>query len=165
MDFTGQAATFLTTLVIGALLSVIFDFYRVLRGIFKPRSIVTYLFDLLYWLLAIFLTFSGLLVSNWGELRFYIFIGLAGGAILYFRLFSRYVVFLLIRGIRLALAVMTGLRVLTAKFIVKPLIYCARLACMPFLYGMKKTAGIRRRLTGWLRTRLWQSQDRNAPPK
>lgn len=165
MDFTGQAATFLTTLVLGALLSVIFDFYRVLRGIFKPRSAITYVFDLLYWLLAIFLAFSVLLISNWGELRFYIFIGLAGGALLYFRLLSRYVLFALIRSIRLLLLTITWFKALAAKLLVQPVVYCAGLACRPFIYGAGRAAAVRRRLSGWLRARLRRPPNQDAPPK
>lgn len=164
MDFTGQAATFLMTVVVGVLLGVIFDFYRVLRGVFKPRAITTYLFDLLYWLFAIVIAFGGLLVSNWGELRFYVFLGLTGGAALYYKLLSRYAIWLLVRTIRAFLLTLEWLNKLVITIIIKPAGWLLRLCLLPFHYAGRKTAGLKSRAAGWYK-KILPSVKQDVPPK
>lgn len=164
MDFTGQAATFVMTVTVGVLLGVIFDFYRVLRGVFKPRAITTYIFDLMYWLLAIALAFGGLLVSNWGELRFYVFLGLTGGAAIYYKLLSRYAIWLLVRTIRVFLLTLEWLNKLVITFIIKPAGWFLRLCLMPFTYAGRKTAGLKNRATVWYK-KLLPPIKQDIPPK
>lgn len=164
MDFAGQLYTFLTTMVIGVSLGFIFDFYRVLRGIFKPRSVVTYMFDFFYWLLAIIITFGGLLASNWGELRFYVFIGLLGGAVLYFRLISRFSILILVRTIRMVLFVVGWIKMVVTKLFIKPLMYCLGVFVVPFTYAGRKTARAKNKVTVWLKSKL-QPPNQDIPPE
>jgi len=159
VDFTGQAITFVTTLVTGALLGVIFDFYRVLRGIFKPRAVITYLFDCLYWLFATILAFATLLASNWGELRLYVFMGLAGGAAIYYRLLSRYAVIFLVRVIRLIVWLARWIHTLVVKLVLRPLGYCFGIFMLPFAFAGRKLGGAKRRAAAW-----WRSKWPPPPP-
>ena len=85
MELNGQVFTFLMTIVTGMLLGGLFDCYRVLRRTFKPKAFMTWLADLLYWLVATVVMFIALVFSNWGELRFYVFIGVLSGLGVYYR--------------------------------------------------------------------------------
>ncbi len=73
----------------GVLIGVILDTYRVLKARFRLRGWVVSLVDFLYWAVSAALVFSLLLWSNWGELRFYIFVAVLTGFFLYLSWLSR----------------------------------------------------------------------------
>lgn len=79
----------LAVVLLGCLLGVLFDFYRVLHYIFKPRAPVVYLLDLIYTVLIIVVGFVTLLLVNWAEARLYIYLGIICGAAAYFYWCSR----------------------------------------------------------------------------
>lgn len=80
------------TLLSGALLGLFFDLYRVLRALWRPGPLWTRVGDLLFWLFALCLLFSLLLLGNWGEMRLYVIVGWSLGFLLYNRIFSRQIV-------------------------------------------------------------------------
>ncbi|MBA4542436.1 MULTISPECIES: spore cortex biosynthesis protein YabQ [Thermoactinomyces] len=73
----------------GLILGVFLDFYRVLTIRFRLRGWIISLIDLLYWVVSAGLVFGLLFWSNWGEMRFYFFVAVGVGFLLYFRWFSR----------------------------------------------------------------------------
>lgn len=87
-----QFVTFATMFVSGALLGIIFDTYRVVSRPFKWSRLTFSLFDIIYWIIATVVVFGVLFVSNDGELRFFIFIGLLLGTWFYFSLVSSYMI-------------------------------------------------------------------------
>lgn len=72
----------------GLILGVALDAYRVLKERFRLRGWVVSLVDLLYWVAAASLVFHLLVWSNWGELRFYVFMAVLAGFWTYFSWFS-----------------------------------------------------------------------------
>jgi spore cortex biosynthesis protein YabQ len=78
-------------LLFGHFLAFIFDLYRVVRGFGYLDNIFTKIIDFVFCLLAAIMTFIILLRSNLGQIRFYIFISLALGILLYNRLLSKFV--------------------------------------------------------------------------
>lgn len=67
----------------GVIIGVFFDFFRILRRSFKTSDIITYIEDILFWIITgLFLLFV-LFKINDGQIRFYNIIGLAIGVILY----------------------------------------------------------------------------------
>jgi spore cortex biosynthesis protein YabQ len=76
----------------GLMLGVILDTYQVLKHRFRMRGWVVSLVDLLYWSVSAALVFSLLMWSNWGELRFYVFIAVCLGFFLYYQWFSQQVI-------------------------------------------------------------------------
>ena len=135
MDFYGQIDTFLYTLLTGIILGIIFDFYRVFRGICRPHIWITSITDLIYWLLATILVFMALLVGNSGEVRLYIFIGLLLGVALYYRLASHAVICLVLRALKIVRRMMRKGYWLVFKAIYKPLKYGWGL-CHKLLYNL-----------------------------
>lgn len=89
-SLTSQFYAFLVTVLAGVTIGVIFDFYRVIRGLARPRKVFTYLGDLAFWVISTMVIFFLLLVGNWGEIRFYVFIGILAGIGLYLKCLSRY---------------------------------------------------------------------------
>ena len=72
----------------GLILGVALDAYRVLKERLHLRGWVVSLVDLLYWVAAASLVFHLLVWSNWGELRFYVFVAVLAGFWIYFSWFS-----------------------------------------------------------------------------
>ncbi|SEN63873.1 spore cortex biosynthesis protein YabQ [Lihuaxuella thermophila] len=73
----------------GVMIGVILDTYRVLKARFRLRGWTVSLVDFLYWTVSAALVFSLLMWSNWGELRFYIFVAVCMGLFLYLSWLSR----------------------------------------------------------------------------
>jgi len=87
-----QAYLFLIFTLVGAIIGFIFDFFRILRRSFKTNNIVTYIQDIIFWLLTGFIILISIFIFNNGEIRFFMFIGLLLGIIFYLLLFSKYIV-------------------------------------------------------------------------
>jgi spore cortex biosynthesis protein YabQ len=132
-----QLYTFITTIATGILLGVLFDCYRVLRGTFRPRAVMTWVTDLLYWLIATVVVFLALVVSNWGELRFYVFLGIVSGVILYYRLLSLYAIRLFLVIIKLVNGIVALIKKII-MFIIKPVELCIKIICWPFRFITSK---------------------------
>lgn len=91
MPFVQQLYAFGMTMVAGMAVGLMFDGYRYVRRGIRMRGSVSWLLDILFWLVATPLVFALLLVANWGELRFYVLVGLAAGGSFYFGLLSPFV--------------------------------------------------------------------------
>ncbi|MFZ5945265.1 MAG: spore cortex biosynthesis protein YabQ [Bacillota bacterium] len=83
-----QIFAFAVTICIGILGGMLFDIYRVFRGLWKPKKIGTFIGDLIFWLLLTCMVFLLLLFGNWGEIRIYVFIGIGIGCWFYLKFFS-----------------------------------------------------------------------------
>ncbi|HHU62048.1 MAG: spore cortex biosynthesis protein YabQ [Bacillota bacterium] len=83
-----QLYAFGIVLIAGISLGILFDLFRVLRGILRPGFLSTPLLDLLFWALFTPILLLYLLLANWGELRGYVFIALILGFFFYRLLFS-----------------------------------------------------------------------------
>ena len=90
LSMSGQAAIFLVTAAAGAVLGVLYDCFRILRRIWRHKTTATTIEDAIFWIMSTFLMFAFLVNRNFGEIRGFIFMGLALGAILYFLTLSRY---------------------------------------------------------------------------
>ncbi len=146
MELASQVTTFVITIVTGALLGVLFDFYRVLRGNCNPKTVCTWFTDLLYWLVSTAVIFIALIFSNWGELRFYVFIGILSGLGLYYNLLSRYAIYLFSKLIRLVSITLGLINKIMINLLFKPGRYCLRIMSYPMLF-------VNRRITAWYHIR------------
>jgi len=146
VDLSGQVLTFIITIMTGILLGVLFDCYRVLRGTFKPKALVTWLADLLFWLVATAVVFVALVFSNWGELRFYVFMGILSGLGLYYNWLSLYVIRLFASAVRLIIAGLILIKNIFISVFIKPVKYCIKMVSWPFMF-------VGRKATNWCRTR------------
>lgn len=87
-----QLYSFFIFLITGVLLGMLYDIFRIIRKTFKISDIHTYFEDILFGILAgillIFVTF----VINKGVLRWYMFISLAFGLLIYSLTISKFFV-------------------------------------------------------------------------
>lgn len=146
MEFNSQVISFVITIATGIVLGILFDCYRVLRGTFRPRCLTTCLTDLLYWLVATVVVFLALVISNWGELRFYVFLGILSGVGLYYRLLSVYAIRLFAGAIRLIKRIVVVIGKIIFGFLIRPVLFCMRILTWPF-----QTVG--RRVRAWYHIR------------
>lgn len=86
-----QVYIFFTSVIIGAIMGVIFDFFRALRRKGNTKNILVYIQDIIFWLIiAIIIIVSSFIINN-GELRGYMLLGYILGAIVYILAFSKYI--------------------------------------------------------------------------
>ncbi|MBQ7410494.1 MAG: spore cortex biosynthesis protein YabQ [Clostridia bacterium] len=83
MQLYSQEQIFIFFFIIGVVLGIVFDFFRVIRKSFKISDFSTLIQDI------IFLVFSGMLIItsiiklNGGEVRLFLFLGIFFGALIY----------------------------------------------------------------------------------
>ncbi|MGM0884846.1 MAG: spore cortex biosynthesis protein YabQ [Bacillota bacterium] len=127
MTLDMQWMTMAVMLLSGLGMGTVFDGYRVVSHELKfPRWWLPVL-DVIYWMAAALVVFRVLYASNNGEVRAYVFIGLAIGIILYYLVFSKAVIVTvkwLIRAVRAFISFM--LKCLDI-IIVKPLLLLYKL--------------------------------------
>ncbi len=86
---TEQVTAFAFTIGIGLLAGFVYDFYQALRRVFRWKRTGTFLGDLLFFLILTVFVFGLLMLVNYGEMRFYVILGMAMGAFIYFKLISK----------------------------------------------------------------------------
>ena len=87
---SNQAYLFIIFILNGILIGILFDIFRILRKSFKTSDIVTYIEDIVFWLLTGLITLYFIFTYNNGEIRLYIFLGIVLGTILYMLTISKY---------------------------------------------------------------------------
>ena len=89
---TNQAYLFMIFTINGILIGFLFDIFRILRKSFKTNDLVTYIEDIIFWILTgIIILFSMCKFCD-GELRGFTIIGIAMGVILYMLTISTYII-------------------------------------------------------------------------
>lgn len=89
---SNQAYLFFIFIVNGILIGLLFDFFRIARKVFHTNDIVTYIEDILFWILAGAIMLYSIFVFNNGELRLFMFLGIVLGAFIYMLFVSSYVI-------------------------------------------------------------------------
>ena len=87
-----QAYLFFIFMINGILIGLLFDFFRIARKVFHTNDMVTYLEDILFWILAGFIMLYSIFVFNNGELRLFMFLGILLGAFIYMLFVSSYII-------------------------------------------------------------------------
>ena len=67
----------------GIAIGILFDIFRILRKSFKTVDFITYLQDILFWVLAGCIMLFSIFTFNDGEIRSYVWIGIILGVIIY----------------------------------------------------------------------------------
>ena len=89
---TNQAHLFLIFVINGILIGLLFDMFRISRKVIKTSNFITYIEDILFWILTGIIILYSIFVFNNGQLRFYMFLGIILGAICYLLFISSYVI-------------------------------------------------------------------------
>lgn len=78
-----QGKIFCAFFILGILTGFIFDFFRALRKTIKTNNIITYIQDILFFIIIGAMFLRSILIFSSGELRFYIFIAAFLGIAIY----------------------------------------------------------------------------------
>lgn len=89
---TTQTNLFLIFIVNGFLIGLLFDFFRILRKTFKTNDMMTYIEDILFWILTGCIILYSIFVFNNGEIRLFLFIGIILGILLYMLFLSSHII-------------------------------------------------------------------------
>lgn len=116
----GQLIAFGVTIAAGMVFGLLFDLYRVLRGLTHPNRFVTVITDLLFWVVTTPTLSLLILLANWGSLRFYVFVGLLMGAVLYEKIVSPLVIWTATGITRRLVGLLMGILSLVAGIVVWP---------------------------------------------
>lgn len=77
------------SILAGVLTGILFDLYRVFRGLENPNKIVTFIEDTLFWILTGIIVFMFLLRTNYAYMRIYVYAAIGLGIVLYMALLSK----------------------------------------------------------------------------
>ena len=84
MNIYSQEQIFIFFFIIGIIIGIIFDFFRVIRKTFKSSDMSTFIQDLIFLTFSGYLIILGIIKINGGEVRLFLFLGIFFGAIIYF---------------------------------------------------------------------------------
>lgn len=93
----GQLYSFIVFILVGFLIGLLFDMFRISRRTFKTSDIVTSIEDILFWILSGLLIIFSLFKFNNGDIRVYIIIGLIAGISIYILVFSKLIINTLVK--------------------------------------------------------------------
>lgn len=91
ISLSNQSDIFFVTILIGFIIGLIYDFFRLIRKIFNHKNTFVYIEDAIFGLTSTFICFYILLHKNNLDFRFYLLIGISIGLILYMHLISFFV--------------------------------------------------------------------------
>lgn len=89
---SNQAYLFLVFIINGIIIGLLFDFFRIARKVFHTNDIVTYIEDILFWILTGIIILYSIFTFNNGELRLFMFLGILLGAFVYMVFVSSYII-------------------------------------------------------------------------
>ena len=87
-----QAYLFLVFSLTGVAIGVLFDFFRILRRSIKTSNIITYIEDILFWIITGLLILYNIWYFNNGEIRIYMFLGIMMGILIYMFTLSNFII-------------------------------------------------------------------------
>ena len=85
-----QLYSFFIFILVGFSISILFDLFRISRRTFKTPDFLTYLEDIIFWIITGIIILYSIFIFNNGVLRFYIFIGIFIGILVYMLFISKY---------------------------------------------------------------------------
>ena len=83
---------FLAFILIGLILGLLFDFFRILRRVYNTPDFLTIIEDVIFWIISGVIILVGIFVLNEGRIRAYLFIGLFIGIVFYIIMISKLVI-------------------------------------------------------------------------
>lgn len=89
LEINMQVNIVIYSFLAGIITGILFDVYRIFRGLNKIK-IITIIEDLLFWSLSSLVIFTFLLYMNYAFLTLYVYIFMAISLALYLRFFSRF---------------------------------------------------------------------------
>ena len=77
--------------ITGLLIGFLFDFFRIQRKVIKTNDFITYIQDILFWIISGIIVIISMVKFTDGEIRSYMILGIIVGIVLYFVSISKYI--------------------------------------------------------------------------
>ena len=84
-----QMKIFAVFILDGLLIGLLFDFFRIIRKTIKTPNIITYIQDIIFWILTGIVIIYTIFVYNNGQIRLYMFLAIVIGVLIYFITISK----------------------------------------------------------------------------
>lgn len=78
--------------ITGITIGILFDIFRILRRSFKTTDLITYIEDILFWILTGAIVLFSIFKFNDGQIRSYVVVGIAFGIFIYMFTISRFII-------------------------------------------------------------------------
>ena len=92
-----QLYSFAVFILVGFLIGLLFDFFRISRRTFKTSDLITSIEDVLFWILSGLLILFTIFKFNNGDIRIYIILSILIGIVIYILIFSKIVMNTLVK--------------------------------------------------------------------
>lgn len=139
--------------VTGIVIGILFDIFRITRKSFKTPDFVTYLEDIIFWILTGFILLFTIFTFNNGEIRIYIFVALLLGLCLYILTLSRYFIKISVTILQFAKKILyTPTHIIinfAKKFIIHPISFCFQ--------------KIKKNMTKWVKKVIQKTENAQLP--
>lgn len=90
LNLADEFYIFLMAINYGLIIGVIYDLYRTFRYYTKPKKGLSFIEDLVLWLIITFIFFAFLVKNTDGVIRGFVLLGFVLGSIIYIKIISRY---------------------------------------------------------------------------
>ena len=125
-----QLYSFFVFVLVGFLIGLLFDFFRISRKVFKTSDIITSIEDVTFWIISGILVLFSIFKFNNGDLRLYILIAISVGLLFYILIFSKIVIGILVN----TLLIIKKLSSYVIKIVLLPLKLTLKLIKKYFLF-------------------------------
>ena len=129
-----QVYAFAIFILNGFLIGLLFDIFRILRKSFKTPDFITYIEDIMFWILSGAMLLYSIFKFNNGELRLFIFIGVFIGTLIYMLVFSNLL-------INVSVYIINTIKKIIETLIIKPIKFIIKIIYKPTIFlciNMKK---------------------------
>jgi spore cortex biosynthesis protein YabQ len=89
MSISVQLRLIIFSFTAGIITGILFDIYRLIRGVTVLNKIVVFIEDILFWTFAAIAVFAFLLYTNYAYTDAYVYLWIALGIYIYFKILSR----------------------------------------------------------------------------
>lgn len=137
----------------GITIGILFDIFRIIRKSFKTPDFVTYIEDIIFWILTGLILLFTIFTFNNGEIRIYIFVGLILGLCLYILTLSKYFIGISVTILKFIKKILyTPIHMIInfmIKFIIHPLCFCIQ--------------KLKENMTKWIKKPVQKTANSNFP--
>ncbi|WP_446898053.1 spore cortex biosynthesis protein YabQ [Clostridium sp. LBM24168] len=89
MSISAQVKLIVFSAAAGIITGVLFDVYRIIRGYTNINKLVIFIEDILFWIFSAIMIFVFLLYTNYAYTDMYVYLWIAVGIVIYFKLASK----------------------------------------------------------------------------
>lgn len=118
ISLTQQVTSFAASLILGALLGIVFEVFRTVRSLFGGGTVAVFIQDVVFWIISSFVVYIFFLIFTKGTVRYFVLIGAFLGFTVYMKTIGKFTAFLfrqIFRPIKFAVQQLIKLAKLLSK--------------------------------------------------